>query len=81
VLSNICPSLAKLARLLQDIYRLRTDSLLCDNSETFLKADSDLKRVHRLISRHRAACPRCKSNEPRRMMSEPGEVIPINTVN
>jgi hypothetical protein len=81
VFSNMCPSLAKLARLLQDLYQQRNDSQLCDNSEAFLKAESDMKRVHRLISRHRAACPQCKSNEQRGMMSEPGEVVPFNRVN
>jgi hypothetical protein len=78
---NICPSLAKLARLLQETYRLRNDSLLRDNSKAALRAESDLKRVHHLFASHRAACPQCKSNEQRQMISGLGEVIPINKVN
>ncbi len=81
MIRDVCPSLAKLAEQLQDAYRQRNDASVGngDNQpDLILKADDDLKRVHGLIAQHRVMCLQCKGNEQRHMMSEQGEVFPIN---
>lgn len=86
MVNGICPTLNSLARTLQDAYTVRDDALLHGKSKdgaAFLRAESDLKRIHQLIATHRVTCQQCIRNDEQRetrMISRRAEIIPINRV-
>jgi hypothetical protein len=59
----ICPSLHRLGMLLRAAYILR-NRCLADNKDIKAIGDSELnlRRMHNLITRHRAICLRCQFN-------------------
>ena len=79
-----CPSLNRLAALMQRVYRVR-ELIVADPLARVALASvqTDLLRVHKLIKRHRATCAHCKLNRPlrenpsRKTLPSP-KVVPIN---
>ena len=62
-----CPSLNRLAALMQRVYRVR-ELIVADPLArvALVSVQTDLLRVHKFIKRHRATCARCKLNQPLR---------------
>jgi hypothetical protein len=62
-----CPSVNRLAALMQRVYRVR-ELIVADPLArvALVSVHTDLLRVHKLIKRHRATCARCKLNRPLR---------------
>jgi hypothetical protein len=58
-----CPSLNRLAALMQRVYRVR-ELIVADPLArvALVSVQTDLLRVHKLIKRHRATCAHCKPN-------------------
>lgn len=79
-----CPSLNRLAALMQRVYRVR-ELIVADPLArvALVSVQTDLLRVHKLIKRHRATCAHCKLNRPlrenpsRKTLPSP-KVVPIN---
>ena len=79
-----CPSLNRLAALMQRVYRVR-ESIAADRLArvALVSVQTDLLRVHELVKRHRATCAHCKPNRPLRenpshkTLPSP-KVVPIN---
>lgn len=79
-----CPSLNRLAALMQRVYRVR-ELIVADPLArvALVSVQTDLLRVHKLIKRHRATCAHCKLNPPLRenpshkTLPSP-KVVPIN---
>jgi hypothetical protein len=59
MLRTRCPWLADLSKLLQEKYQLRNEGLAHNCSEELTKAECDLIRIQKLITRHRLRCPTC----------------------
>ena len=81
----ICPSPHRLAMLLRAAYILR-HRCLADNKDIKAIGESELnlRRMHNLITRHRAICLRCKFNEALKGIAPKcddlySEVIPIKS--
>ncbi len=67
LLRSTCPSLNRLAELMQGVYRVRELMIANPSARVaLLSVQIDLLRVQKLITRHRATCPHCKLNEPLR---------------
>lgn len=83
---SICPSLRRLDMLLQIAYRQRDNRLASGQDNSALaKAERDLRRVHNLITQHRAFCRVCIFNEtlrgvPLRYRNSHSNVVPIDRV-
>ncbi len=62
-----CPSLNRLAALMQGVYRVR-ELIVADPLArvALVSVQTDLLRVQKLIKRHRATCAHCKLNQPLR---------------
>ena len=62
-----CPSLNRLSALIQRVYRVR-ELVVADPLArvALVSVQTDLLRAHKLITRHRAICARCKLNQPLR---------------
>jgi hypothetical protein len=65
MLRTRCPWLSDLSKLLQEKYQLRNESLAHNRSEDLMKAECDLIRVQKVITRHRLRCATCKSQDSR----------------
>ena len=62
-----CPSLNRLAALMQRVYRVRELIVVDPLARVALvSVQIDLLRVYKLIKRHRATCAHCKLNRPLR---------------
>ena len=63
----VCPSLNRLAALMQRVHRVR-ELIVADPLArvALVSVQTDLLRVHKLIERHRATCAHCKLNRPLR---------------
>ena len=61
----MCPSLGRLGKLLQTAYAVK-DGCLSDNKdvEAIREVESNLRRIHNLITHHRSSCRHCRFNEP-----------------
>jgi hypothetical protein len=61
-----CPSLNRLAALMQRVCRVR-ELIVADPLArvALVSVQTDLLRVHKLIKRHRATCAHCKLNRRR----------------
>jgi hypothetical protein len=86
MMESICPSLRRLDMLLQTAYRLRDNRLASGKDNSALaKAERDLRRVHDLITQHRAFCRFCIFHEavrgvPLRYRNSHSNVVPIDRV-
>jgi hypothetical protein len=60
MLRTRCPWLADLSKLLQEKYQLRNEGLAHNCSQELTKAECDLIRIQKVITRHRLRCPTCK---------------------
>jgi hypothetical protein len=67
MLRTRCPWLNDLSNLLQEKYQLRNEALAHNCSAELMKAECDLIRVQKVITRHRLRCPHCKLQESRAM--------------
>lgn len=67
MLRTRCPWLDDLAKLLQEKYQMRNEGLARNCSAELMKAECDLIRVQKVITRHRLRCPHCKSQDRRAM--------------
>lgn len=79
-----CPSLNRLAALMQRVYRVR-ELIVADPLArvALVSVQTDLMRVQKLIKRHRAICAHCKLNQPLRenpshKTPASPKVVPIN---
>jgi hypothetical protein len=67
MLRTRCPWLDDLSKLLQEKYQLRNEALAHNSSAGLMKAECDLIRVQKVITRHRLRCPHCKLQDSRAM--------------
>jgi hypothetical protein len=67
MLRTRCPWLDDLSKLLQEKYQQRNEGLAHNCSAELVKAECDLIRVQKVITRHRLRCPHCKSQDSRAM--------------
>jgi hypothetical protein len=59
-----CPLRDKNAKVLREMYDKRDQLIARGGSAVELKAaEYDLIRMHRIVKRHRARCPRCRLND------------------
>ena len=65
MLRTRCPWLDDLSKLLQEKYQLRNEGLAHNCSAQLMKAECDLIRVQKVITRHRLRCPHCKLQDSR----------------
>jgi hypothetical protein len=66
---SVCPSLHRLGSRLRTAYGCRETSRANKNDvEANAKAERDLLRPHKLITRHRFSCRICQSNETLRSL-------------
>jgi hypothetical protein len=63
MLRTRCPYLTDLSKLLQEKYQLRNERLAHNDSAELIRAECDLIRAHKVITRHRLRCPYCKSQD------------------
>jgi hypothetical protein len=81
---STCPSLRRLGSLLRAAYRIR-ENRIASGGQDVAKAERDIRRVHNLITQHRASCRFCTFNEalqglPTRYSSSHSNVIPMDRV-
>jgi len=88
MLASHCAQLKSLSTLLREKYDERNKIIARGYANTsLLKADLEIIRVQKIITRHRRRCPHCKLNEScllsadarSRLLPSEGSVVPIQT--